>query len=197
MKKLFILTALACIAANGAYAYTCSELGLSGTCYAGSAGIKDAYIQTNSVCQSSSSGCTYRDCNNVCSCNQRCTGDLDPNLGCPAGCPNTVWDAIGGAAILKNMYQSRCVDAPAGIIGKNCEWRCADGYYGTAKGTSDSNPTATTMSGCTVCPTSGGLKGTSVAGDNATITKCYIPSGTSFSDSTGSGTYSNNCYWTN
>ncbi len=66
-------------------------------------------------------------------------------------------------------------------------YRCATGYYGTS-----TNGT----SGCTRCLSSGGVYGTSIAGNNAAITKCYLPSGTSFSDSSGSGEYTADCYYT-
>lgn len=64
------------------------------------------------------------------------------------------------------------------------KYRCAAGYYG-----SSSNGT----SGCTRCPRyDNGLYGTSEAGSKF-ITNCYIPAGTSFSDTTGTGTYTAKC----
>lgn len=60
---------------------------------------------------------------------------------------------------------------------------CAPGYYGKSN--------AIGTGGCTRCPDGH----TSAGGNGTTITSCYIPSGTSFSDDTGSGTYTNDCYW--
>ena len=62
-------------------------------------------------------------------------------------------------------------------------YRCAAGYYG-----SSSNGT----SGCSPCPSGG----TSSAGTTS-ATGCYIPSGTTGSDSTGTYKYTSNCYWKN
>jgi len=77
-------------------------------------------------------------------------------------------------------------------VGNTCQetasYRCSAGYYGTS-----TNGT----SGCTRCPASeDNVRGTSVAGATAQ-TNCYIPSGTSFSNNTGSGTYTGNSYYCN
>ena len=45
---------------------------------------------------------------------------------------------------------------------------------------------------CLTCPSGG----TSAAGATS-ITSCYLPSGTTGSDSTGSYTYTSNCYYSN
>lgn len=53
---------------------------------------------------------------------------------------------------------------------------------------------------CKQCPsdTDGGATPTSDTGNNAAITKCYIPRNATFADKTGSGTYSGgNCYYSN
>lgn len=50
---------------------------------------------------------------------------------------------------------------------------------------------------CSRCPSSGGTYGTTVDNNTGGITSCYIPSGTSFSDTTGAGTYTGNCYYKN
>lgn len=63
---------------------------------------------------------------------------------------------------------------------------CKAGYY--------YNSTAKT---CTRCPSSGGIYGTTVDKNTGDITSCYIPSGTTFRDMTGSGTYTGNCYYSN
>ncbi len=49
---------------------------------------------------------------------------------------------------------------------------------------------------CLRCPPSlDGVYGTTVDKNTGGRTSCYIPSGNSFSDSTGSGTYMGNCYY--
>ena len=89
-------------------------------------------------------------------------------------------------------------------------YKCAAGYYGTAVGNRSgctACPSNATCAGgnnstfscnrvyykngsaCTVCP--GG--GTTSAAGATSVSSCYIPSGTSFSDATGSGTYTSNC----
>ena len=65
------------------------------------------------------------------------------------------------------------------------DYRCATGYYG-----SSSNGT----SGCTRCPSEDGATGTSTAGSTAR-TSCYMPSGTKFSNNTGSGQWTGNSYY--
>lgn len=88
---------------------------------------------------------------------------------CPDECPNLTWGDVSG----KN-YQARC---DGNMLSPSCEYQCKAGYYGT--GTT-----------CTACPS----PGTSAVGATA-ITECYIPSGTPFSDGTGSGTYKSDCYY--
>ena len=76
---------------------------------------------------------------------------------------------------------------------------CNPGYYlsgstcvpcavGTFKST-------TGTGACESCPSSGGIAGTTASTGAKAKTECYLPSGTSFSDGTGSGTYTGNCYW--
>ena len=49
---------------------------------------------------------------------------------------------------------------------------------------------------CVRCPSSGGVYGTTVDKNTGGITSCYIPSGNSFSDTSGSGVYASDCYYT-
>lgn len=71
------------------------------------------------------------------------------------------------------------------------EYRCIDGYADACeKGYYLENGK------CTKCPISEDeIQGTSSALNSGGITRCYIPSGTSFSNDTGSGTYTGNSYW--
>ncbi len=73
---------------------------------------------------------------------------------------------------LTNAVQTMC-DRSTG----DCLYRCQAGFYG-----SDKN--------CTACPDDG----TSAVGSTAQ-TDCYMPSGASFADTSGRGTYTANCYW--
>jgi len=79
---------------------------------------------------------------------------------------------------------------------------CNAGYYmsgtvckpcpvGTYKSTSG------TQTSCTTCPTSGGVAGTTESQGSTAVTQCYIPAGTSFSDSTGTYEYTDKCYYSN
>lgn len=64
------------------------------------------------------------------------------------------------------------------------KYRCSEGYYGT---------TSNGTSGCSKCP----APGTSTAGQNSTISYCYIPSNTSLDDTSGTYIFNSNCYYTN
>lgn len=73
-------------------------------------------------------------------------------------------------------------------VSETVEYGCSAGYY-------QSSGTGASMT-CSRCPSSGGIYGTNSIGTTS-ITSCYIPSGTSFSDDSGSGTYTGNCYYSN
>lgn len=80
---------------------------------------------------------------------------------------------------------SGCTKCPSNATcagGNGSAFVCAKGYYksGTA---------------CSRCPSSGGVYGTTASTGATAITQCYLPSGTEFSDDTGSGTYTGNCYY--
>ena len=92
---------------------------------------------------------------------------------------DTSWSAAG-TGYQKKANRS-CSDSTT--CKTTYSYRCAAGYYG-----SSSNGT----SGCNPCPSGG----TSSAGTTS-ATGCYIPSGTTGSDSTGTYKYTSNCYWKN
>ncbi len=48
---------------------------------------------------------------------------------------------------------------------------------------------------CRECPTSGVAAGTTAEDGATKITQCYMPTGAAFSDGTGSGTYTGDCYY--
>lgn len=116
-------------------------------------------------------GCSNEISFNVCrkSCDGTCSD-----------CTTSAWTA-GNTGYQKRTYAS-CNTATC-VCTKRTQYRCAAGYYGTS-----SNGT----SGCSRCPSNG----SSTAGATA-ITSCYLPSGTTGSDSTGSYTYTSNCYYSN
>lgn len=83
------------------------------------------------------------------------------------------------------------------MCAKKTEYLCAAGYYGTASDYPQIDLTEGIIySGCTKCPNSGTTSGTSDGGDGTTITDCYIPKGSKFSDSTGTWEYGDDCYYT-
>lgn len=75
-----------------------------------------------------------------------------------------------------------------GTCTSTTQYRCAVGYYGTS-----TNGT----SGCTRCPSSGGIYGTTAAAGSKNITSCYIPANQTMSDGTGEYVFTNKCYYKN
>ncbi len=112
-------------------------------------------------------------------------GVCEDDSGC-TGCTNCTSDVNWAAGNTGYQFKvSRSCDCNTCI--ESTAYRCASGYYGTS-----TNGT----SGCSQCPSSGGINGMSDAGSTE-ITSCYLPSGTTGSDSTGSWTYTDNCYYIN
>lgn len=99
-------------------------------------------------------------------------------------CESTAWNEI--PSIPYATRTKKYCDGPT--CKSENEVGCKKGYYGTPKSVG---------SGCTQCPSSGGTHGTTAAIGATAVTECYIPSGTAFSDSAGSGTYTGNCYYKN
>lgn len=123
--------------------------------------------ETN-CCRSSSETCADAGCS---------LSVIDPiTPTCPDECPNTLWTSVSG-----QNYQVRCKTT---AIKASCEYQCKKGYYGSGQS-------------CTRCPSSGGVYGTTAVAGATAITACYLPSGTAFNDTTGSGTYTDDCYYQN
>lgn len=99
---------------------------------------------------------------------------------CSNGCRDVAWTA-GNTGYEYGVTCGSTCDAAR-------KYRCAKGYWG-----SSTNGT----SGCNRCPSSGGVYGTTAAAGSTSITSCYIPSGSSFSETAGRGTYTGNCYYKN
>lgn len=112
-------------------------------------------------------------------------------------------------------YETTCPSSYGGVATCSCKlistkYTCASGYYGTATSSTSgctacpSNATCAGGNGstfvcqkgyyqngssCSACPGNGTTSGTGAP----SISSCYIPAGTSFSDAPGSGTYDQNC----
>lgn len=175
----------------------------------GAAGISSAAHAARNCCANAlcclatGSKCTY---DSSCSSTLTCECDtLDNGFTNKYGIIVTTTKKPEAYCVGQTAY-SRCV---AGTT----TYKCASGYYGTATSASagcTACPANATCAGgngstfickanyyksgaaCQPCPNSG----KSTAGSTS-ITSCYLPSGTTFSDSTGSGTYSDKCYYSN
>jgi len=113
-----------------------------------------------------------------------CTGVVYHTCECKAcsNCTSGPWTAYSTG------YERRLVKTcNCGTCNSSYSYRCAAGYYGsTTNGTS----------GCTRCPAEDNAQGTSSAGSTAK-TSCYIPNGTSFSNTSGKGSFAGNSYFCN
>jgi len=98
----------------------------------------------------------------------------------------TVWDGDTCTQTdIKGCVNNECVTT--GNI------YCKAGYYGNSP---QLNKLTKACTGCEKCPPSNnGPATTSTPGNNDTITKCFILSGSTFHDSTGSGRYTADCYY--
>lgn len=103
---------------------------------------------------------------------------------CP-DCTNCISDTTWTRVTTLSPYEKKTTrTCNCGTCVENTAYRCAVGYYG-----SSTNGT----SGCTRCPRDeGGNYGTSPAGSTV-VTACYIASGQTFTDATGTGSYVGNC----
>ncbi len=124
-----------------------------------------------------------------------CFGDADcktSGYGCINGqcakcrsCTNctssNTWDSVATG------YQRRTTKTCGcdGTCNTSYSYRCAPGYFGNSyNGTS----------GCTRCPTDGGVTGTSVAGTTAR-TGCYVGANTTGRDNSGAFEFTGNSYY--
>lgn len=118
-------------------------------------------------------------------------GDIDPIEPKPDLCDGTCDDCVSDGRWKHDFFNSgyeshtvRTCNTFNCVCMERTQYRCAAGYYGSSiNGTS----------GCTRCPSSGGVYGTSVADSNIKITDCYMTGG---SDDTGTFTYTSKCYYT-
>ena len=106
-------------------------------------------------------------------CGMECDGTCD-------NCYSTTW--IRGLYNIESRTVATC-NTQTCVCTKKTERRCSAGYYGTVGALVNS-------SSCTQCPS----PGTSAAGATSQ-SDCYIPAGTTGSDSTGTYKYTSNCYY--
>lgn len=96
-----------------------------------------------------------------------------------------------GFALVTNPVSCKTCPTNATCAAGTTKPSCNKGYYLNNTSSTTFNPTYT----CPRCPSSGGVYGTTAAAGAKSITSCYIASGTSFTDTTGTWTYSSNCYY--
>ena len=105
-------------------------------------------------------------------CVTECDGTCD-------NCYSTTWTR--GVYNIESRTVATC-NTQTCVCTKKTERRCSAGYYGTVA--------LVSSSACTQCPS----PGTSAAGSTSQ-SDCYIPAGTTGSDSTGTYKYTSNCYY--
>lgn len=97
--------------------------------------------------------------------------------GCPAG-----YYLVSGSG-----SSTVCAACPSNAtcsssVGHRDYFVCNKGYYASG-------------SACVRCPSSGGIYGTTLGTGAKSITECYMPAGTVFTDTTGSGVFVGDCYY--
>ena len=116
-------------------------------------------------------------------------------LICNAGCVDNVYNPITcpwtwtkkNTSVEQTIYkESRCKCDSDYIQKETTVYRCSAGYYG--------DPTSGSCSPCLYPGTTDPYEEPHSVSIN--ITNCYIPSDSSFSDSSGNGIYTANCYYT-
>lgn len=99
-------------------------------------------------------------------------------------CTTTGWVAAGAGYQKSTVGDCQC----DGTCKYTTNYQCAVGYYGRS-----TNGTT----GCTRCPSSGGVYGTTANAGSTSITSCYIPANTAMTDGTGEYVFTSNCYYKN
>lgn len=117
-----------------------------------------------------------------------CANQLFSYSDCVKSCINCVSDVTWTRVTTLSPYEKKTTrTCNCGTCVENTAYRCAIGYWG-----SSTNGT----SGCTRCPRDeGGNYGTTAAAGSTVVTACYIDSGKTFTDATGTGTYVGDCYY--
>lgn len=94
--------------------------------------------------------------------------------------PDGKWHSRGDGCEYTSARKCQ-IKTTGNVCVDSSDYRCVSGYYGSC---------GEMMAGCWSCPSAG----TSDAGSNENITDCYV---TEFSDDTGSGIYTDKCYYDN
>ena len=167
--------------------------------------VRSSGVTVNSYCSSSTTvytcNGTYRACDSFMFCNS-CTGGRVPTsvtspsngycdrittADCCVQCSNCTSDTNWVNAGTGYMRRASRTCSCSGSCNTTYVYACATGYYGhSTNGTS----------GCTKCPTpsNNAYVTTVVTREETTVSDCYIPAGFPTSDSSGSYSYTANCY---
>lgn len=106
--------------------------------------------------------------------------------GCKDVKSDTAWTSIGNSRVSREVQTATSSEYSCSVT-TSIEYACNTGSYRSAG-------SGLSMT-CSPCPQQlGSAPSTSKIG-NLSITGCYIPAKTSFSDDTGTGTYVHNCYY--
>lgn len=108
-----------------------------------------------------------------------CTAVVDEDWGCPTG---YYYVSGSGSSTVCAVCPSSATCIDGNGHNNTLQWKCNDGYF--YNGTT-----------CERCPSSGGVYGITGKIGAQSRTECYIPSGGSFSDATGSGVFVGDCYY--
>ena len=193
MKKTQLIIALTSIfitvTPTNLYADACTTLGATTgtTCYSGNISNK---VPMGVNCTSASSGCTYKVCNNNCTCID--TACPSPTTNCTSVTCNPIWGSIDTSTHIQTGT-AREPDTSNNCVCKNRTinstiYRCISGYYDSRTGTTliGSKPS------CTICPSLGknnvaGQSNTGITDSptNKGVASCYIPYNTDIKDDTG------------
>ena len=141
------------------------------TCYNGTR------VRSCNTCQTGYTRTSFRITPSGCSNSvtyYTCTKEEPDCDGTCDDCESTGWTSLSGNRETRTLAE--CNTATCECT-KSIEFRCVAGYWGSG-------------STCSACP----APGTSSAG-TTTMRGCYIPAGTTGSDSTGTYKYTANCYY--
>lgn len=146
---------------------------------------------TGITCQTGQVCCYY---NNAGGCMKCAAAGSCPTCTCPLNtdndptiCSSTEWTANGTEGTYHRCLQ---VQSNAALEICGCQYSCMPGYYMTYDATAAKNI-------CVRCPSINGVYGTTVDHNINGITSCYIPTGTSLSDDTGTFEFTSQCNYTN
>lgn len=164
-----------CPSVSGWYIYkcSCSNDGRHSQCSYNTVAIGHTTCYISSADGGDGDNCTW-----ICAKDK----NADPCTVCD--CPQTTDWIFDEEYAERNIYNNTTTAYTCTHVSHSTEHGCAAGYYKTVP------------YDCIKCPSSGGISGTNEIG-TGDITTCHIPSGSAFSDGTGTGTYTGNCFYKN